>query len=96
MGGQRKEFLQNFRAVLQRARDKRLRLKVDKSVGGVHEVEVVGMVLNKDGRKPSPLSVEAVKTMAPHPVCGRGTGVCGEDKLLPHIHQGLQQDPDLL
>ena len=58
------EFLQALDAVLARAVQKRLRIKATKSVVGVHQVDCVGMVLSKEGRKLHPSAIAAVERVA--------------------------------
>ena len=66
-GVSEEEHLQNFSAVLQRLQDAGLRLKRQKCVFMVLEVEYLGHLLNNKGLQPSPAKVNAIaKAPAPN------------------------------
>ena len=54
-----------LRQLLDRCRERRLKLNKDKFHFRVSEVRYVGHVLSADGVKPDPLKVEAIKAMPP-------------------------------
>ena len=54
-----------LRQLLDRCRERRLKLNKDKFHFRVSEVRYVGHVLSADGVKPDPLKVEAIKAMRP-------------------------------
>ena len=54
------ELEQRLRQVLQRCKDRGLTLNREKCVFGLHQIEMLGHVISKEGIKPDPKKIEAV------------------------------------
>ena len=64
-GKSREEHDKNLKAVLERSRQKGIKLNSDKLVVGVSEVDYFGHLLTSEGLKPDPSKVSAIKDMQP-------------------------------
>lgn len=64
-GAAREEYDRNLHAMLQRSRERGVRLNPEKSVIGATEVSYFGHLLSAEGIKPDPAKVAAIKMMEP-------------------------------
>ena len=62
-GSTEKEHWENIERLVERLSEYGLRVKLDKSVFFQNSVEYLGFIIDKDGKRPSKLSIEAVKQL---------------------------------
>lgn len=65
LGCTQEEHDNNLRAVLERSREKGVKLNEDKLEVGVSELEYFGHIVTSEGLKPDPTKVAAVQDMQP-------------------------------
>lgn len=88
-GKTKQEHNENLRAMLQRSRERGVKLNPEKSVVCATEVSYFGHLITKDGVKPDPAKIAAIKDMKPPKDKGELETILGMVNYLSKFAPGL-------